>query len=115
MTLSNINRRKYLKTINNELINMNMNIFDNEKTNISLINRRNRIINIKHPYVSPLTISKLKRYKIIDDKDKFEENKKRYEKNIFKKYKERGLNQFGFPISYDYTLTRRFNFNNKKE
>ena len=115
MTLSNINRRKYLKTINNELINMNMNIFDNEKTNISLINRRNRIINIKHPYVSPLTISKLKRYKIIDDKDKFKENKKIYENNVIKKYEERGLNQFGFPISYDYTLSRRYNYNNKKE
>ena len=113
LAFNSINRGKFLATINNGLITTK--IIDNEKTNISLSNQTNRIKNIKHPYVSPLTINKLKRYKIIDDKDKFEENKKRYEKNIFKKYKERGLNQFGFPISYDYTLTRKFNFNNKKE
>ena len=113
LTMNTIKREKILNTINNDLINTN--IIDKEKINISSMNKTDRIINIKHPYVSPLTLNKLKRYKIIDDKDKFKENKTRYENKIIKAYKERGLNQFGFPISYDYTLSRRFNFNNKKE
>ena len=96
--------------INNDEIKKN--IFKNGKINMSVYNRNNhnKIRNIKHPYVSPLTIIKLRKYKMIDDKDKFEENKRRYENNIIKKYKERGLNQFGFPISYDITLSKKFNY-----
>ena len=106
------NKTIRLSTINN--ISTDNNILNNEKINKSkLIKNNNQIRNIKHPYVSPLTMVKLKRYKMIDDKDKFEENKKRYEKNIIKKNKERGLNQFGFPITYDITLTRKYNQNYK--
>ena len=72
------------------------------------------IQSIKHPYISPLTLIKLNKYKMIDEKDKFKENKERYDNNIIKSYKKRGLNQFGYPISYDKTLSRKYTYNNIK-
>jgi len=107
------NITKRINTISNS--NLNMNILEYEKMNNGLFyrNRNNKIKNIKHPYVAPLTMIKLRRYKIIDDKDKFQENKKRYENNVIKKYKERGLNEFGFPISYDISLSRKYNYSKK--
>ena len=118
--LNKINKEKLLfntelqriNTINNNY-STNTNFLYNEKINSS-INKKNIIRNIKHPYVSPLTMVKLRRYKMIDDKDKFEENKKRYEKNVVKKYKEKGLNEFGFPISYDKYLSIKFNYEKNK-
>ena len=88
----------------------NSNIFDNENIRLGLLKNNNIIQNIKHPYVSPLTLIKLNRYKMIDDEDRFKEEKLRYENNIIKSFKKRGLNQFGYPISYDKTLSRKFNY-----
>ena len=47
---------------------------------------------------------------MIEEKSSFNENKKRYEKNVIKGFKERGLNQFGFPITYTKTISRKFNY-----
>ena len=88
----------------------NSNIFDNENIRLGLLKNNNIIQNIKHPYVSPLTLIKLNKYKMIDDEDRFKEEKLRYENNIIKSFKKRGLNQFGYPISYDKTLSRKFNY-----
>ena len=95
-------------TTNNSPINSN--IFDNENIRLGLLKNNNIIQNINHPYVSPLTLIKLNRYKMIDDEDRFKEEKLRYENNIIKSFKKRGLNQFGYPISYDKTLSRKFNY-----
>ena len=123
ISISKENKRNSLQIVNKKIkrvreiknnLTENNNISNNETDNKSKFNKnknKNQIRNIKHPYVSPLTLVKLRRYKMIDEKDKFEENKKRYEKNVIKKNKERGLNQFGFPITYDVTLTRKFNYN----
>ena len=88
----------------------NSNIFDNENIRLGLLKKNNIIQNIEHPYVSPLTLIKLNKYKMIDDEDRFKEEKLRYENNIIKSFKKRGLNQFGYPISYDKTLSRKFNY-----
>ena len=88
----------------------NSNIFDNENIRLGLLKNNNIIQNINHPYVSPLTLIKLNKYKMIDDEDRFKEEKLRYENNIIKSFKKRGLNQFGYPISYDKTLSRKFNY-----
>ena len=107
------NNNQRISTINN--YSTNMTLFDNEKTIPSIFQKNDKNRNIKHPYVSPLTMIKLKRYKMIDEKDQFKENKKRYENKVIKGFKERGLNQFGFPISYDKTLSRKYNYNKMKK
>ena len=71
--------------------------------------------NKRHPYISPLTLAKLNRYKMIEEKDPFLENKKIYEKNVIKSFKERGLNQFGFPITYDKSIQRKFIYDKIKK
>ena len=71
--------------------------------------------NKRHPYISPLTMVKLNRYKMIEEKDPFKENKKIYEKNVIKSFKEKGLNQFGFPITYDKSIQRKFNYDKIKK
>ena len=102
---------KRINTINN--CSTNSDIFSNEYC--LNVFRKNKIIqSIKHPYISPLTLIKLNKYKMIDEKDKFKENKERYDNNIIKNYKKRGLNQFGYPISYDKTLSRKYTYNNIK-
>ena len=71
--------------------------------------------NKRHPYISPLTMVKLNRYKMIEEKDPFKENKKIYEKNIIKSFKAKGLNQFGFPITYDKSIQKKFNYDKIKK
>ena len=44
---------------------------------------------------------------MIDEIDKYKENKKRYEDSIKKLYEKRGLNQFGYPLSYNNTFIRK--------
>ena len=106
------NNIQRINTITN--YSTNINNLKNENVNMCLFKNNNKAKKIKHPYVSPLTTVKLNRYKMINDKDKFKENKKRYETNIINKYKERGLNQFGFPISYDITASKKYNYDKMK-
>ena len=106
------NNIQRINTITN--YSTNINNLKNENVNMCLFKNNNKTKKIKHPYVSPLTTVKLNRYKMINDKDKFKENKKRYETNIINKYKERGLNQFGFPISYDITASKKYNYDKMK-
>ena len=119
--LLNAYKDKFLSKSNNQRISTinhystNITLFDNEKTIPTIFQKTDKTRNIKHPYISPLTMIKLKRYKMIDEKDQFKENKKRYENKVIKGFKERGLNQFGFPISYDKTLLRKYNYNKIKK
>ena len=83
---------------------------DNENKTETICQKNYKIRNKKRPYISPLTVIKLNRYKMIEEKSSFNENKKRYEKNVIKGFKERGLNQFGFPITYTKTISRKFNY-----
>ena len=86
--------------------NENINIFNSSK----ILNKNRKI---KHPYVSPLTLIKLTRYKIFADQDKFLEDKNRLEMNQRENYKKRGLNQFGYPILNDNKKFRNYNYKNK--
>ena len=110
--LAKSNKYKRINTINN--ISKYSDIFDNENISFSILKKTQKTSKIKHPYVSPLTLIKLNKYKMIDDKDKFKENKQRYEDNTIKRFKKIGLNQFGYPISYDKTLSRKYMCNNVK-
>ena len=71
--------------------------------------------NIEHPYIAPLTLIKLKKYKMISEKDHFLEDKKRYEINQKENYKIRGLNSFGYPLFHNKAFIRRSNNNSYKE
>ena len=107
---SNDNKIITLNTINNYSSNINI----NETENTSIYNTYNtyynntKFKNKNHPYVSPLTMIKLKRYKMLDDKDNFKEKKKRYNKNRINSFEKRGLNQFGFPISYNKAFSGKY-------
>ena len=59
----------------------------------------------------------MEKYKMILEKDTFLEDKKRYEMNQILKYKKRGLNQFGYPVSYNKRLLKKYFYikNGKKE
>ena len=96
--INTINNSSTFQTQKNEIIDKNAYI---KSLNIT----RNK--KIKSPYVSPLTLIKLQRYKMIDEIDKYKENKKRYEDSIKKLYEKRGLNQFGYPLSYNNTFIRK--------
>ena len=104
--MKNILTNEELKKQNSLKKNENINIFNSSK----IWNKKKKI---KHPYVCPLTLIKLKRYKIFAEKDKFLEDKKRLEMNIQENYKKRGLNQFGYPIYYDKKKFRKYNYGNK--
>ena len=104
--MKNILTNEELKKQNSLKKNENINIFNSSK----IWNKKKKI---KHPYVCPLTLIKLKRYKIFAEKDKFLEDKKRLEMNIQENYKKRGLNQFGYPISYDKKKFRKYNYSSK--
>ena len=90
--------------LNNNNINQNSNqyVFKGAKS----LNKQNKI---KHSYKDPLTLIKLKRYKMITEKDKFSEDKERYEINKKIKYHIRGLNQFGYPLNYNKRMFRQYN------
>ena len=45
---------------------------------------------------------------MLDDKDNFKEKKKRYNKNRINSFEKRGLNQFGFPISYNKAFSGKY-------
>ena len=102
------NNNLRINTINN--YSTNIKILDNENKTETICQKNYKIRNKKRPYISPLTVIKLNRYKMIEEKSSFNENKKRYEKNLIKGFKERGLNQFGFPITYTKTISRKFNY-----
>ena len=126
--IKNLNKKNSSKIIiNNDIIRQS-----SLKNNLKIINpdnyvnknsgnifgsktsKTNRIIG--HPYISPLTLIKIKKYKMITEKDKFLEDKKRYEINQKLKYKSRGLNPFGYPIAYNKRLIRKyFNIKTNKE
>ena len=110
--ISSKNNNQRIRTINN--YSTYNNLFDTGKTIDSMFQKSEKMKNIKHPYVSPLTMIKLQRYKMIDEEDQFKENKKIYENKVIKNFTERGLNQFGFPISYDKTLSSKYNYNKNK-
>ena len=76
------------------------------------MNKHNK--RISHPYRAPLTLIKLKKYKMITEKDKFDEDKKRYEINQKLKYQIRGLNQFGYPMHYNKRMFTQYNIQNEK-
>ena len=68
---------------------------------------KNRKIN--HSYRAPLTLIRLRKYKMITEKDKFIEDKKRFEINQKINYRIRGLNSFGYPKYYNKRLLRQYN------
>ena len=104
------NKLQKLNNINNNNFNhkSNNNIFNYSKS----VNKHNKRIN--HPYRAPLTLIKLKKYKMITEKDKFNEDKKRYEINQKLKYQVRGLNQFGYPMHYNKRLFTQYNIQKEK-
>ena len=100
-------QKKYEKNepnLNPLSINKSHNINKNFLYSHNNINR-----NINHPYISPLTLVKLEKYKIFVENNKFLEDKKRYELNLKQNYRNRGLNEFGFPISFNKIFIRRNN------
>ena len=107
------NNKERNSTINS--YSTNFKISDQVHKMETLFQKNYKERNKKHPYISPLTLIKLNRYKMIEEKDPFLENKKIYEKNVIKNFKERGLNQFGFPITYNKTIQRKFNYDKIKK
>ena len=69
---------------------------------------------INHSYRAPLTLIKLTKYKMIAEKDKFIEDKKRFEMNQKINYRIRGLNSFGYPMYYNKRLFRPYNSDKTK-
>ena len=69
---------------------------------------------INHSYRAPLTLIKLTKYKMIAEKDKFIEDKKRFEMNQKINYRIRGLNSFGYPMYYNKRLFRPCNSDKTK-
>jgi hypothetical protein len=79
--------KKSKSTTKNKAYNYNI-IHDTNNDNKILFDHKN----IKHPYVAPLTLIKLQKFKIFDENAHYLEEKKRYEMNQKKNYKSRGLN-----------------------
>ena len=96
------NNIQNLYSLNNNSINKSKNYLYSYR---NIYNNKN----INHPYIEPLTLVKLEKYKIFDENDKFLENKKIYELNLKHYYRNKGLNEFGYPLSFDKKLIRRNN------